>query len=57
MSRPKKPKIAVKETVPAKKRKAVTKIIVHNPEPVVEVIVHDPTFLERTVAWLKENFS
>lgn len=52
-----KPKIVVKKVVAAKKRKAVTKIVVHNPDPVVEVIVHDPTFLERTVAWLKENFS
>jgi hypothetical protein len=54
---PKKAKIVVKKAVATKKKAAVTKIIVHNPDPVVEVVVHDPNFLERTVAWLKENFS
>lgn len=55
-----KPKIVVKKA--AKKKKPVTKIVVHNPEPVVEVIVddaviaHDPTFLERAMKWLEEAF-
>jgi hypothetical protein len=53
----KKPKIVVKKPVATKKNTAVTKIIVQNPAPVVEVIVHDPTILERVTAWIKENFS
>jgi hypothetical protein len=57
MSNLKKAKIVVKKVKPAKKRTAVTKIVVHNPDPVVEVTVHDPNFLERTVAWVKETFS
>lgn len=56
----KKHKIVVKKAVA--KKKAVHKIVVHDPEPVVEVTVHDevvakdPTFIERIQTWLKENF-
>ena len=55
-AKPKK-KLVVKKLAATKRRAAVTKIVVHDPEPVVEVIVHDPTFLERIEAWLKENFA
>ena len=60
---PKKSKIIVKKAAATKKRPAHTKIVVHDPEPVLEVtvhdeaIAHDPTFVERTLTWLKENFS
>jgi hypothetical protein len=59
----KKSKIIVKKAPATKKRPAHTKIVVHDPEPVLEVVVHDeaiahdPTFLERIQTWLTENFS
>jgi hypothetical protein len=43
----------------AKKRKAkkhLIKVAVHHPkrpDPVLEVVVHDPSFLERATAWVK----
>ena len=52
-----KPKVVVKKSRHTKKGKMVTKIAVHNPDPVVEIIVHDPTMLERIVEWVKQNFA
>ena len=56
MPQKKKPHVA-KNALPAKKKPVITKIAVLAPHPVLEVVVHDPTFLERVQAWIAQNFS
>jgi hypothetical protein len=52
-----KPRVVVTKRGLAPGRKLpVVKLIVQDPEPVLEVHVHDPTFLERAAKWVREVF-